>query len=135
MLFVPMEANVLKGALFSTEKNNYTLYGALFGLLFLVVATVFDARFRWGHVSPSMLATAQLADPLLWIIDTAPFFLGFFARIGGIRQDRLHEALDGRDDVIRRQTEDLREALAGAEEANRAKSTFLASMSHSFARR
>jgi GAF domain-containing protein len=37
----------------------------------------------------SSIAEIQAGDPLLWIIDTAPFFLGLFAAFAGRRQDRL----------------------------------------------
>ncbi len=35
------------------------------------------------------MARAQVDSPLLWIIDTAPFFLGVFARIAGRSQDQI----------------------------------------------
>src|SRR5690606_15631613 len=34
-------------------------------------------------------------DPLLWIIDSAPFWLGIFARYAGMQRDSLLQAIDG----------------------------------------
>ena len=39
----------------------------------------------------SSVVTVQVTDSLLWIIDTAPFFLGLFAFFAGQRQDNLQK--------------------------------------------
>lgn len=63
---------------------------------------------------------------MLWIIDTAPLFLGLFASLAGKQMDRVRLA---HDELNTRyiQMSELREA---ADNANRAKSEFLANMSH-----
>ena len=71
------------------ETQRYALFGILFGLLFPVIATIIrileaGVSFRW-----SSIVEVQAGDPLLWIIDTAPLFLGLFAAFAGWRQDRL----------------------------------------------
>ena len=63
--------------------------GILFGLLFPTIATIIritQARLPFGFAG---IAAVQANDPLLWIIDTAPLFLGLFAAFAGRRQDRL----------------------------------------------
>ncbi len=74
-----------------TETQKYTLAGALFGLLFPVVATLIRiAHFNLPY-NLSSIVTVQSSDSLLWIIDTAPFFLGLFAFFAGQRQDNLQK--------------------------------------------
>lgn len=76
---------------FKTEANNYTLYGALFGLLFPLGATVIESLNSYGSFTWANILRVQSENILIWIIDSAPFWLGLFARLGGIRQDRLLE--------------------------------------------
>jgi len=68
---------------------NYALIGTLFGLVFPVVATlirIYDAKLSFDM---SGILFVQSNDLLLWIIDTAPLFLGSFAAFAGRRQDNL----------------------------------------------
>jgi GAF domain-containing protein len=72
-----------------TEAQKYALGGIIFGLLFPVVATLVRiADFNLPYKLSSIL-TVQSGDSLLWIIDTAPIFLGLFAFFAGQRQDYL----------------------------------------------
>ena len=78
-----------------TETQKYTLAGALFGLLFPVIATLIRiANFNLPYELSSVV-TVQSSDSLLWIIDTAPFFLGLFAFFAGQRQDSLQNLNSG----------------------------------------
>jgi GAF domain-containing protein len=75
-----------------TATQRYAAIGAAFGFIFPVVATLITI---WEAQLPLSLASViavQQADPLLWIIDTAPLFLGLFAAIAGRREDRLEQA-------------------------------------------
>lgn len=76
---------------FNKEADNYTLYGALFGLLFPLGATLIEVVYSLGSLSFANIIQAQSHNVLLWIIDSAPLFLGGFARMAGIRQDALLE--------------------------------------------
>ena len=72
-----------------SETFKYTLTGILLGLLFPAVATavqIFNAGLPW---SLSSVATVQGNTPLLWIINTAPLFLGVMAMLAGMRQERV----------------------------------------------
>ncbi|MCB9205192.1 MAG: response regulator [Flavobacteriales bacterium] len=72
------------------------------------------------------LLEAQRASPLLWIIDTAPLFLGLFASFGGRQMDLVKlKNLELKEKYT--QMNALREM---AEAASNAKSDFLANMSH-----
>ncbi|MBU0992820.1 MAG: response regulator [Proteobacteria bacterium] len=129
--------------LFRKEADNYALYGALFGILFPVTGTLIQCFMTYGRFSTESFFSAQ-SHPLMWIIDTAPFFLGIFARIGGIRQDRvdshlkdLEKKVEARNQELIRANRHLMESIEHAHElaeeantANRTKSDFLANMSH-----
>ena len=67
----------------------YAVYGALFGLMFPVVATLGDLTMQRLPLTLHSLVQVQKGTPLHWMIDTAPFFLGLFASFAGRRQDRL----------------------------------------------
>ncbi|MGD8856739.1 MAG: hypothetical protein PVG33_10445, partial [Chloroflexota bacterium] len=70
----------------------YAILGAAFGLLFPIFAT---AIVLWESSASFGLAAfldAQINTVLLWIIDTAPIFLGFFAALAGRREDRFQLA-------------------------------------------
>jgi len=74
------------------KKNitrNYTLLGVFFGLLFPLCATVLWVLSEGLPLQTANLLLAQQSDPLLWIIDSAPLFLGLFAFIAGLRHARV----------------------------------------------
>ena len=92
---------------FGTETKRYALLGALFGFCFPVGATailIFQNDLSWSLSSITFL---QRTTPLLWIIDSAPFFLGLFASFAGVRQDRLIGVLAAREEVIKERTREL----------------------------
>ncbi|MHB1952084.1 MAG: putative bifunctional diguanylate cyclase/phosphodiesterase [Acidiferrobacteraceae bacterium] len=103
-----------------SETNRYTLYGALFGLCFPIGSIAF--RYAMGalrHATSLVgIVVAAHRDPLLYVIDTAPLFLGLFARFAGIRQDRLLRIAESLEQQVDQKTESLRLALAEATRAN-----------------
>ena len=103
-----------------SEATKYTLYGALFGLCFPVGAVVF--LYAIGDISGALDPAAIIAqahrNSLLYIIDSAPFFLGLFARFAGVRQDRLLEFSASLEQQVAAKTESLERALDEARKAN-----------------
>ncbi|OQX96639.1 hypothetical protein B6I21_00445 [candidate division KSB1 bacterium 4572_119] len=116
--------------LFKTETSNYAFYGAAFGLCFPVIGTIACAYTELGSLSFMSLMQAQGSNCLLWIIDTAPFWLGLFASLAGRRQDKLKLIISKREETINLRTKELQDALEKAKAATKAKSEFLANMSH-----
>lgn len=110
---------------FSLHTLNYTFYGALFGFFFPILGTYVHA-YQLGVG----FWEAQSSEKLLWIIDTAPFFLGFFASLAGRKQDHVEGINRSLDALVRQRTKELEKAKEKAEAAAEAKSMFLASMSH-----
>lgn len=70
-----------------------------------------------GESLLSVIAHAH-TQPLLYIIDTAPFFLGFFARLAGIRQDRLLRFSASLEQQVAEKTESLQCAIEESRRAN-----------------
>lgn len=71
------------------SRFQFTLAGVIFGAMFPIIATTIDVLAINRHpLTLSNILLAQLNEPLLWIIDTAPIFLGLFAFLGGYFQHR-----------------------------------------------
>ena len=131
-----------KGRYFTSLNHtlHYALFGALFGCCFPVFSTLIDAYVQVVGYSLESLLDVQRRQPLHWVIDTAPFFLGLFASLAGRRQDAIalfNVSLEKEVEVRRRAEREMAEAKEAAEAArgvaevaNRAKSAFLANMSH-----
>jgi len=80
-----------RGQFLKNETRRYAVFGVLFGLLFPIGATFISIAGAGLPFGASSIAVVQSTDPLLWIIDTAPIFLGFFASLAGRRQDNLQK--------------------------------------------
>ncbi len=128
----------------NSQVTKYALFGVVFGFLFPIVATLFECVQNVGTINWDGIVRVQKENPLLWIIDSAPFWLGLFALFGGIKQsevishkkvleenikalDQLNENLEVR---IEERTKDLIRAKEEAENANKTKSAFISQMSH-----
>lgn len=71
-------------------KWRYAIYGAIFGFFFPIIATILCITEHNLAFNLSGIIEAQKCGaPLLFIIDTAPIFLGLFASFAGRRQDTL----------------------------------------------
>jgi len=113
-----------------SATRSYGVAGALFGFLFPLAAVPIDVSSRFGTITLTTIREAWVSNPLLWMISTAPIFLGMLARYAGNRQDCVTAIVAEQDATIRRQTADLQTALDQAHAADTAKSRFLANMSH-----
>ena len=103
-----------------SEANKYTIYGAIFGFCFPIGSIFFlYVMHELGNATTllQMLAHAH-NNNLLYVIDTAPFILGLFARLAGIRQDRIHKFMFSLEQQVAQKTESLRLALDEAHKAN-----------------
>jgi len=112
--------------IFTTEQQRYALYGGLFGLCFPVFGTLFESWMIYSRVSWELLLTCQKESEMLWIIDTAPFFLSIFASFGGKQLDIVRE----KNREINERYDQMVILREMADSANKAKSEFLANMSH-----
>jgi diguanylate cyclase (GGDEF)-like protein len=100
----------------------YAASGAVFGLLFplgsmaLLLAT--GAVGAAPATAAGLLAAAHAHSPLLYVIDTAPLFLGLFASFAGVRQARLVALNASLEQQVTDKTALLRDALQRAEKTN-----------------
>lgn len=76
---------------FNKAAQKYALYGALFGFCFPILATILETLEMNGSLSLSFAWKSQTQSSLLWIINTAPFFLGLFAYFIGQQVDKVEE--------------------------------------------
>ena len=99
----------------------YAAMGAVFGLLF--PAASIGMLVIWGTQTVSagmveLLAIAHAQVPLLYVIDTAPIFLGLFAGFAGVRQARLVVLNESLERQVAAKTLSLQQALQHAEKTN-----------------
>lgn len=78
--------------LFGNATQRYALAGFIFGLFFPITATLARIMSMGLSISPASIFAVQSEDWLLWMIDTAPIFLGLFASFAGHRQEMLQIA-------------------------------------------
>lgn len=70
----------------------HILAGSLFGCLFPISAYIFELVMGKLSFSLKNLAYIHMQSPLLFMIDTAPLFLGLFASLAGVKQVKSYEA-------------------------------------------
>lgn len=77
----------------ASMAGRYALAGALFGLLFPLIAMLILILNRGLPFQLSSLIEVQRTEPALWIVNLAPLILALVARLAGQREDRLRRAL------------------------------------------
>ncbi|MBT7071206.1 MAG: PAS domain-containing protein [Anaerolineae bacterium] len=87
--------------------HRYAIYGAIFGLVFPLGASLLEITLRGLPFGLSSFWLVQQGEPLMWMIDTAPIFLGLFASLAGRRQDQLIEFVAGLEDAVAERTKEL----------------------------
>jgi len=83
-------------------KVKYLIIGILFGLMFPVGAIVFELL-----ITDIPLGQLHNNNKLLYMIDTAPIFLGLFAYVGGVHLERSLQALNKQSHL----TEELNQTM------------------------
>jgi methyl-accepting chemotaxis protein len=107
----------------SMNWRKYAVWGALVGVWFPAAGTVLQAALDTSAPGFWACVARAQAMPLLWVVDTAPLFLGVLAALTGLREDQ-RLAADGA-----RRAEYLeisREMLRSAQEMLGAVSSFSA---------
>lgn len=90
-----MDNNFLVKDAFEKSYNNsistYSIAGIAFGSLFPLTANLFEF-IRLGYlINYKNLKKIHKNNPVLFMIDTAPFFLGAFAYVAGLKQKKALE--------------------------------------------
>lgn len=71
-------------------ETKWTFFGIGFGLLFPIFGTLLDIWLKGLQLNLQAVLTVQGQNPIHWIVDTAPLFLGIAFRIVGLREASLH---------------------------------------------
>lgn len=107
-------------------EYRYATYGAILGILFPLIGTIIDCGNRFAECNLDNVIRSQASNSLLWIIDTAPLFLGLLAAYAGKQVDKVRTA----NAELNEKYIQLNVLRMMADQANKAKSAFLATMSH-----
>ena len=75
-------------------KRNYFIIGAIFGLMFPLMAITIEIFLKKLPLDIDTIAIAHMNNKLLFMIDSAPIFLGLFAWIGGVSKAKSIELLE-----------------------------------------
>lgn len=97
----------------NTTVKKYLGIGIMLGIVFPVGAIAFEMVRSGGLTS---IIELHKSNPLLYIIDTAPLFLGFVSYIAGLNQMKSEELLR----TVEYNKEQIELALAKTEESHRA---------------
>ena len=90
-------------------RTRYFIYGALFGCCFPVMSSIFDVIVQDLPFTFESIKLVQRTQPLHWIIDSAPLFLGLFAMLAGIKQDEVMQMNLNLEQKVQDRTRDLHE--------------------------
>jgi nitrate/nitrite-specific signal transduction histidine kinase len=93
-----------------TETQKYGLAGIGVGLLFPIVGFAIKTMSESLPFSLSSVFALHATEPLLWIIDTAPFFLGLISALVGKRQEQLkvlNQELQARENELLQERQKL----------------------------
>jgi GAF domain-containing protein len=97
-----------------SETQRYALLGGLFGFLFPIIGTLLRILTSQLPLNISSMITVQRTDPLLWLIDSAPLFLGLIAGYAGRKQDmllKINEELNNRESQLKKYQLNLEERV------------------------
>ncbi len=78
----------------NSETHRYALFGVFFGFLFPILGTLLNVVISRLPITLINFINVQQSEPMLWVIDTAPVFLGLFAGYAGQKQDLLLKSND-----------------------------------------
>jgi two-component system, OmpR family, aerobic respiration control sensor histidine kinase ArcB len=72
-----------------TETQRYAMLGAAFGFTFPIIGIILELVFSKLSLNIPNLIHIQTTSHLLWVIETAPIFLGLLAGYAGYEKDLL----------------------------------------------
>ena len=97
---------------FASMTARYLLMGIGMGLAFPLLGFLLEAWFSGLPITPAVFRALHISHPLLWIIDTAPFFLGFSFGLAGWRLDQFQTLAASLDQQLESKTAQLQQANA-----------------------
>jgi len=91
----------------SSNVIRLTIYGALLGLLFPLGGSVLTILVDRQVLSLGTIVNLQRSEPLIWILDAAPFLLALGLNFVGKREDRLRRLADALEKSVVDRTSEL----------------------------
>ncbi len=88
-------------------RSRTTLFGIVFGLLFPLIATPIQVLVLRLPFTLSNIVEAQLSQPLLWLVDTAPLFLGLFSFFSALQEERYRHLSESLENIVVQRTADI----------------------------
>ena len=104
--------------LLTNTTLEYSLLGFAFGLIFVVIGTVVQIFELSLPLTLGSIISVHMTQPLLWIIDTTPIFLGLTLGFTGMREGRLSHVKQQLERIVRRRTAELMKANSILEKDN-----------------
>ncbi len=99
--------------------KRYTLFGLFLGLFFPVVGTTLEATLSKTSIRPTNFWALQSANPVLWVVDTAPIIMALLFRAIGRREEKLENTNHYLEDKIAERTADLEKSNQNLKNENR----------------
>lgn len=112
------------GSYMGRSTRRWGAVGAAFGACFPLMAL----GIRCSQVGAEGVSELVQSDPLLWIIGTAPLFLGAFAALGGRQQDKVSALNEGLEAQVAERTGELRESVEALADRAAEQSSLLAGL-------
>ncbi len=91
-----------------SATKKYTLFGFFFGLLFPIAGTFLELSLAKETNSPKSLFALQINNPVLLIVDTAPFILAIIFRAIGKRETQLTHIQHALENRVTQRTMEIR---------------------------
>ncbi len=104
-----------------SDSLKCALCGVAFGLCFPLGSVIFlwaSGALSMPHGLLAAIVQSHSQERLLYVIDTAPLFLGLFAGYAGKQKSAVRRFTAGLEQEVAQKTESLRRALADAQKAN-----------------
>jgi two-component system sensor histidine kinase/response regulator len=98
--------------LFASVTARYLLMGIGLGLFLPLASLLLEAMVTHLPMTLTTFMALHASHPWLWIIDTAPFFLGFSFGLAGWRLDQIKTLAASLDQQLEAKTTELRRANA-----------------------
>ena len=94
-------------AFYNNSTFRYALFGFLFGCLFPAIGMLFSILVNHIAFGWAALIEVQRSQNLLWIIDTAPLFLGLAFGLAGKREEGLIQIKNNLEQTVTDRTSEL----------------------------
>jgi diguanylate cyclase (GGDEF)-like protein len=91
--------------LLKAKASRYAIYGAIIAAAAIILATVLSAYLQDGQITVGSLINAQKTNPVIWILDTTPFFFAFWGQsVGAVMSYQAGALMADQINELRTQT-------------------------------